>query len=197
MVRMRRSWVVTVLAAVTLCSTGSTAAAHSDVKSVDPVDGSVLSAAPDNVVLTFTADVLPDFTQVVTTCDGSALDLPPAVTAGNTVTQPIGPGARGACTLVFRIVSADSHPIAGQTTFTVNAPPAASSSAPALTPSASTASSVPPTSAPTAASPSPSPDSGDVDATSDGPSRRTWQFIGAGLVLALGALGVLFARRRE
>jgi len=197
MLRARRSWVVMVLAMVALWSTGSTAAAHSDVKSVDPVDGSVLSAAPDSVVLTFTADVLPDFTQVVTTCDGSALDLPPAVTAGNTVTQPIGPGARGACTLVFRIVSADSHPIAGQTTFTVNAPPAASSSAPALTPSASTASSVPPTSAPTAASPSPSPDSGDVNATSEGPSRRTWQLIGAGLVLALGALGVLSARRRE
>ena len=197
MVRSLRSRVVMVLATVALWSTGSTAAAHSDVKSIDPVDGSVLSAAPDNVVLTFTADVLPDFTQVVTTCDGTVLDLPPAVTAGNTVTQPIGPVARGVCTLVFRIVSADSHPIAGQTTFTVNAPAAASSSAPAPTASASNTSPVMSTSTPTAASPSPSPDSGDVDATSDGPSRRTWQFIGAGLVLALGALGVLFARRRE
>jgi Uncharacterized protein, homolog of Cu resistance protein CopC len=168
------------------------ASGHSDLQSVDPVDGSVLSVAPDDVVLTFTADVLPDFTQVVTTCDGSALDLPPAVTAGNTVTQPIGPGARGACTLVFRIVSADSHPIAGQTTFTVNAPPAASSSAPAAPASSTSPSRAAPSITPTPTADVPT----GTDGAGSGPGRNTWLAISAGLIVLLVGLGLYAARRR-
>jgi methionine-rich copper-binding protein CopC len=185
------------LGVVTAVVVPGAARAHSDLQSIDPPDGSALSAAPAQVVLTFTADVLGDFTQVVTTCDGVALDLPSPVSSGHTVTQPLGPAATGRCTVTFRIVSADSHPIAGQSTFTVtpsSASPGASPSASAPTPSAT------PTASPAASSPiaTPGPDAtpGPGPSADPGPSPTLWWVIAGALLLALAALGVYAARRR-
>jgi methionine-rich copper-binding protein CopC len=170
--------------------------AHSNLKSVSPPNGSVLDAAPEKIVLTFTAKVLPDFTQVAVNCEGKDLtDLPKPTTVDDTVRQPIGAAASGACTLTFRIVSADSHPISGQSTFTVNAP-APSSAAPSAEASASatTAPSTTPSTSPTPAT-SATASASDTAATEPGEGAQGSSTLTstALLVLLAAALLGLFA----
>jgi len=147
----------------------ASAQAHSELKSVSPVDGSTLAATPGQVVLTFTDDVLGDFTQVtVTGPDGIAVTLPAPVSTGPTVTQNLPPLANGLHTVAFRIVSADSHPIAGQSTFTVAVPESAAPSQSKETsavPAGSTSSSAAP------AQPSTNPTA--VETTPDGTTTTT------------------------
>lgn len=164
--------------------------AHSNLKSVSPPNGSVLDAAPEEIVLTFTAKVLPDFTQVAVNCEGKDLtDLPKPTTVDDTVRQPIGAAASGACTLTFRIVSADSHPISGQSTFTVNAP-APSSAAP----SAEASTSAPATTAPsTTPSTSPTPATSATASASDTAATEPGEGAQGSSTLTSTALLVLLA----
>ena len=115
------------------------AAAHASVVSSDPVDGSRLKAAPAQVSITFDEPVsLGDIGYLhVTDQNGSKVDAAPAF-------HPNGNGAQiadklksglgdGTYTASFRIISADSHPVAGTVRFVVgngvlsSAPPAGAS----------------------------------------------------------------------
>lgn len=176
------------------------AAAHSELMSATPADGSVLDAAPSEVVFTYTADVLGDFTQVVVTGpDGSPLEVPPPVTERNTVTQPLPDLVPGSYTVAFRIVSEDSHPIAGKTSFTIEGAEAATPSpatSVAQSPSPSEATNAPTdaaTEAPTdAASPSPAAS----DGADDGGSGLSATVLLVLLALGLVALFTWLARSR-
>ena len=101
------------------------AAAHASVVSSDPVDGSRLKAAPAQVTITFDEPVsLGDIGYLhVTDQNGSKVDAGPAF-------HPSGNGAQvadklksglgdGTYTASFRIISADSHPVAGTVRFIV------------------------------------------------------------------------------
>ncbi|MEU3612512.1 copper resistance protein CopC [Streptomyces sp. NPDC006872] len=108
---------------------GGPASAHAALRSADPADGSIVKTAPDSITLTFTESVGllddsfrvfdPDNQRVKTGKAGHADGR--ADTAR--VTLP-GKLATGTFTVAWRVVSADSHPIAGAFTFSVGEPSA-------------------------------------------------------------------------
>jgi copper transport protein len=112
------------------------ASAHASVVSSDPVDGSRLKAAPATVIITFDQPVgLGDVGYLhVTDQNGNKVDAGPAFHPngnGAQVEDKLKPGlGDGTYTASFRIISADSHPVAGTVRFIVGngvlsaAPPA-------------------------------------------------------------------------
>ncbi|MDX2680997.1 copper resistance CopC/CopD family protein [Streptomyces sp. NY05-11A] len=108
---------------------GGPASAHAALRSADPADGSVVKTAPDSITLTFTESVGllndsfrvfdPDNQRLKTGrsehADGRA------DTARITLPGKLGTGT---FTVAWRVVSADSHPIAGAFTFSVGEPSA-------------------------------------------------------------------------
>ncbi|MDX3643680.1 copper resistance protein CopC [Streptomyces sp. MB09-02B] len=106
-----------------------TASAHAALKGSDPVDGSVLDAAPRDVTLRFTESVslLEDSIRVVDP-ENRAVDTGKPGRAGGRadtarVTLPTGLGD-GTYTIAWRVISADSHPISGALIFSVGEPSA-------------------------------------------------------------------------
>jgi copper transport protein len=109
---------------VALLGSASPAAAHAELKSTDPADGSLVKTAPRQVTLTFT--------EAVTLQSGAIRVFAPnrkevgrgqADHAGgrnNTARLALdGDLPQGTFTVSWRAVSADSHPIAGAFTFSV------------------------------------------------------------------------------
>ncbi len=187
---------VAALAALVLMA--PSAQAHSDLESITPADGASLEQAPADVVLTFSADVIGEFSQVAVKGPAGDLSLTAPTSAANVVTQALPAGLpAGTYTITYRIVSADSHPIAGQSTFAVTVGVAtASPSAPAGTPSVSASIDA----SPSAEAPTPSASASPLiapAATASGSSSPTWPWLlGAGVIAALVAAGVVVRRRR-
>ncbi|MDQ4010990.1 MAG: FixH family protein [Actinomycetota bacterium] len=128
---------MTVVCAVlgALVGAGS-AAAHAVLISTDPAQGAVVATAPTTVSLTFSEPVVvaaegirvfaPDGAQLDT---GRAAQLGRAATVG--VRLPVGKSSdtqlsaqQGTYTVAWRVMSADSHPVAGAFTFSVGHPSA-------------------------------------------------------------------------
>ena len=102
------------------------AAAHAYLQDSDPADGAVLPAAPDQVVLTFSERVqlVPERVLVVDP-DGERVEAGEPTVDGTVVTIPVAPdGPRGTYLVSFRVISADSHPVAGALVYSVGAPSA-------------------------------------------------------------------------
>ncbi|WP_333739626.1 copper resistance CopC/CopD family protein [Streptomyces sp. IBSBF 2806] len=117
---------------------GGPASAHAALRGADPVDGSVVKTAPRSITLAFTESVgLLDDSFRVFDPDNRRLRTGKAGHADGRadtarVTLPGGLGT-GTFTVTWRVVSADSHPIAGAFTFSVGKP----SAVPPALPSAS------------------------------------------------------------
>lgn len=112
-----------------LLAGAGTASAHAALKGSDPVDGSVLDAAPKDITLRFTESVslLEDSIRVVDP-ENRAVDTGRPGRAGGRsdtagVTLP-GGLADGTYTIAWRVVSADSHPISGALLFSIGEPSA-------------------------------------------------------------------------
>ncbi|MET8165136.1 copper resistance CopC family protein [Streptomyces sp. NPDC005329] len=108
---------------------GGPASAHAALRSADPADGSVVKTAPDAITLTFTESVgLLDDSFRVFDPDNRRVDTGEAGHAdGRADTARIKLPAKlgtGTFTVAWRVVSADSHPIAGAFTFSVGTPSA-------------------------------------------------------------------------
>jgi copper transport protein len=100
----------------------SSADAHALLLSIDPADGSVLESAPDAVRLTFNEPVeVP--TGGVRVFDGAAERVDDGVARQvepSVVELPLPAGLPdGGYVVTYRVISADSHPIAGVSTFVV------------------------------------------------------------------------------
>ncbi|MFF3502027.1 copper resistance protein CopC [Streptomyces sp. NPDC003247] len=112
------------------------ASAHAVLRDADPADGSVVRSAPRAVTLTFTESVgLLDDSFRVLDPDNRRVGTGPARhargradTARTTLPATLGDGTY---TVVWRVVSADSHPIGGAFTFSVGAPSATRATPPA------------------------------------------------------------------
>ncbi len=107
------------------------ASAHTELTGSTPVDGATLLTAPAAVTLTFNEEVQ-NFaaTVVVTGPDGQTYTAADPTLDGTSVTAPLTPlGSAGIYTVAYRIVSADDHPVAGQTTFAYAPIPATSAAA--------------------------------------------------------------------
>jgi copper transport protein len=102
------------------------ASAHAVLSSSNPIANAVLPSAPAEVVLTFTESVrqVPDRIRVIGP-DGTRVDGGQPSFAGAVVTIPLGQaGTRGTYLVSYRVISADSHPVAGGFTYSVGAPSA-------------------------------------------------------------------------
>ncbi|WP_336631886.1 MULTISPECIES: copper resistance CopC family protein [unclassified Microbacterium] len=135
------------LAAAAVLVSATPAAAHDELMASSPSPGQDLSSGPEEISLTFSADVLTVGAAVIV-ADGSARDWTagePSVEAG-TVTVPLeGALPAGGYEIRWRVVSADGHPISGLVPFTVGgaaplerAAPADDGTPPAASPADST-----------------------------------------------------------
>ncbi|MGH3897401.1 MAG: FixH family protein [Pseudonocardiaceae bacterium] len=144
-----RAGVVTVICVVLVALVvGGSAVAHAELISTDPGQGAVVATAPSTVSLMFSEPVVvaadgirifgPDGAQLDT---GDAVALGRASTVGVALRGSDPPGdarQQGTFTVSWRVVSVDSHPVAGAFTFSVGQPSA--NRAPGTTqPSGSTA----------------------------------------------------------
>lgn len=112
------------------------ARAHAVLISSSPAPDVVLDSAPSEVTLTFSESVrqVPDRIRVLGP-DGERVDRGEPTFAGAVVRIPVDPGGpRGTYLVSYRVISADSHPVAGAYTYSVGAP-----STPPSEPAAATA----------------------------------------------------------
>ena len=166
--------------------------AHTALKTVSPADGSRLTTAPTQVVLTFDDPISETFATVTVTGPSGSVGTGRAAVDGAVVTQALCSGlADGRYTVAFRVVSADGHPVSDTTTFQLAASPSPSATTGA-TPSAGSSSPAPSATA-TAAQADATPASAD-----DGRTKRLGLAVGvAALALAAGTAVVAATRRRR
>lgn len=123
--------VVAALVAAFWVVAGATAAsAHANLVRSDPLQGSRVETAPTAVTLTFSENVgISDRSIEVVDGNGRRVDAgKPGHGAGGSasVTVPLSGGlARGTYTVVWRVASADSHPVAGTYSFGLGVEPGA------------------------------------------------------------------------
>ncbi|GAB3277387.1 hypothetical protein GCM10027449_17000 [Sinomonas notoginsengisoli] len=178
-----RTAVAAVLMALTVLLTGPAAQAHDAIEATNPANGSTVQTVPTSVVLTFDHIPIGVGTEIfVKDPTGTNQTDGQPSTVDNSVTQRLKPGApAGRYTIVWRVVSSDSHPIEGTFTFTAQASGTAASSAAGPAPAQGPQGTVP--AAPASAS------------ADTGGAQLIWIIIGAAaLVLAVAALA-FFVRR--
>jgi methionine-rich copper-binding protein CopC len=167
------------------------ALAHSELVSTDPADGATLDAPPTTVSFTFNEALMPDFVRFVgTDPSGQTGDLPVTSVEGPTasIDWPAGAPA-GEWTVSYRVVSQDGHPVEGGITFSY----AAASTSP--TPTSPAPTSTAPTS-PTPTSVAPSPSTSPAADTTGGGSGLLIAGLAVGVIVIVGVVIALVARRR-
>lgn len=117
------------LGAVLLCLAtvlGAPAAfAHAQLVSTNPANGSAVDVMPSEVVFEFNEEINKEFAQVVFTADDGSVHPATPVIEGPLVTAEVPEGVVGPTVIArFRVVSADGHPIGGETRFGIGQPPA-------------------------------------------------------------------------
>lgn len=122
-----RSFVLGLVATVALLAVPSSALAHASIESSDPQDGAALTSLPETVSVTLSEDVGSGAVLRVLNASGTRLDDGDVTVAGRRVLVGVRPGeaAAGSYRVVYRVVSADGHPVSGEIPFTVK--PAADS----------------------------------------------------------------------
>ncbi|MEU7241045.1 copper resistance protein CopC [Streptomyces sparsogenes] len=105
----------------------SPASAHAALTATDPADGAVVETAPSQVRLTFSEGVLLSRDSVrVLDPNGKRVDTGgPAHVGGRSSTAAVGLHSGlpdGTFTVAWKVVSEDSHPVAGAFTFSIGAP---------------------------------------------------------------------------
>ncbi|HEX5856845.1 MAG TPA: copper resistance protein CopC [Microbacterium sp.] len=171
----------------------SPASAHDELVSSDPAADAVLTEAPAEVTLAFSAELTTGAgaTEVqVLDAAGTVVNAGDAVTEGTTVTQPLSPDlANGAYRVLWKVVSGDGHPVSGELTFSLQAP----EPVPTATPTESATPSEEPSEVATSAPPAsetPAPIE-EADASSTVP----WVLIGIIAVAILGGIAYLLVSR--
>jgi methionine-rich copper-binding protein CopC len=126
--------------AAALALPAAAAQAHDVIESTNPANGATVAAVPASVQLTFDHTPIAIGTEIqVKDASGTNQADGAAQVVDNNVTQAIKPGApAGTYTVVWRVVSSDSHPIEGTFTFTATSggsgsPPASASPTPSST----------------------------------------------------------------
>ncbi|MFT4298123.1 MAG: copper resistance protein CopC [Aeromicrobium sp.] len=104
----------------------SPATAHASLLSTDPADGDVLDSSPAAVTLTFSEPVR--LTDGIELLSGEGTPVAAEVTGRDAVVTitPDAPLADGTYIVGWRVISADTHPVAGGFSFSVGAPSATS-----------------------------------------------------------------------
>ncbi len=110
--------------AATFVAASSPAFAHAFLDSALPRVGSTISAAPSEVLLTFTQGVEPDFSRIeVQDASGARVDEGAPHTAAGDPTKfavPVKKLAPGTYTVIWHVTSVDTHKTQGRFQFTVS-----------------------------------------------------------------------------
>ncbi|WP_062236597.1 copper resistance CopC/CopD family protein [Aureimonas sp. N4] len=102
-------------------SVSSAAFAHAGLMSAEPEDGALLQSAPSELSLSFSEPVAALRLTLVRP-DGTSVDLPSSMKTGSHIRAPLDERlGRGTHALVWRVVSADGHPVTGSLSFSVEA----------------------------------------------------------------------------
>jgi copper resistance protein C len=150
----------------------SPASAHNVLVGSSPADGARVSTGPGTVRLNFNAPVQDGPNEItVIGPDGKHWERTSAATVlGDSVTTTVDPlGPAGTYQVGYRIISADGHPVSGETTFVLTKAGAGT----------------PPTAAPAAPA---NPGTTAAAAGSDGGGTPIWPWIVGGVVLLAGGL---------
>lgn len=110
-----------------LAGPASPATAHATVVATDPQQKAVLGYSPTVITVTFSEPVTPIPARIqVLAPDGKRISDGTATVTGNSLRVPVRVADRplGTYLVSYRVVSADSHPVAGGFTFSVGAPSA-------------------------------------------------------------------------
>lgn len=147
----------TLLVGLTLVSVAGPAWAHDVLRSSSPADGTHVERPPAEVVLTFDEPALAVGTEVLVTGPSGAVATGPPRLVDNEVRQSLTPGPAGAYTVVWRVTSADGHPVSGTFAFTADQPSASATSSASTTTAATapTATATATTTAPASATAAP------------------------------------------
>ncbi|OIU83063.1 copper resistance CopC family protein [Microbacterium sp. AR7-10] len=139
MFRIRTTIAAVAVATVAALAVAAPASAHDTIVSSTPAADSQLTAAPTEVVLTFSNTLLSideNSGTAMTVVDESGQDWvagPPSIEA-DTVTVPLTEGMPdGAYTVTWQVVSSDGHPTSGEYAFSLTVPEP--SATPSATPS--------------------------------------------------------------
>lgn len=100
--------------------------AHDTLIATDPEDGATLETSPEQITLTYSANIL-DVSPVVRISDedGELLtEITPRVDGPDAIADITEPLPAGTHTIQWRVVSSDGHPIEGALTITVEQDPA-------------------------------------------------------------------------
>jgi methionine-rich copper-binding protein CopC len=164
--------VAVVLAVAALLVGAATAAqAHNILVGTSPGNGSTATVVPTEVTLTFNEPALAVGTEMIVTGPAGQVQTGAAVLVDNTVTEHLQPGSpAGPYTVLWRVTSADGHPVSGKFSFTAASP------SPGKRPTATPA-----------ATPAP--------ASVSGQSSALWWVVAGGVVVLL--LLVVFIRTRK
>jgi len=95
--------------------------AHDTLIATDPEDGATLETSPEEITLTFSANIL-DVSPVarISDEDGELLtEITPRVEGPDAIVELTEPLPAGTHTIQWRVVSSDGHPIEGALTITV------------------------------------------------------------------------------
>jgi methionine-rich copper-binding protein CopC len=126
--RLRDRWcpraLAVVLAAAALLVAAATAAqAHNVLVSTSPADGATAKVVPAQVTLTFNEPVIAVGTEIIVTGPDGPVQTGAAVLVNSTVTEHLQPGSpAGQYNVVWRVTSADGHPVSGRFLFNAAAP---------------------------------------------------------------------------
>lgn len=163
-----------------LLGSATPALAHNVLVSSDPADGATLDTAPAQVSFTFDQPI-ENFDPALKVFGPNGNDFATAAptVVGNTVSAPVTWGEAGSYRAVFRIVSADGHPVTGEITFTLTAAAAGTASGT-------------PTSAADSGSGAAAGDDG-----SGGLGAWLWLIVGAAAVLVIAAVVIAVRRPRD
>ncbi len=173
------------------------ASAHDELISTQPASGAVLDAPPATIGLEFSEDVLAISPTVVLTGPDGDVPLESPVVTGTQVSVAVPLGlAPGAYSVIWRVVSADGHPVQGTFAFSLTAPVATPTPTPTPTPTGATTTGETVTTPAAEAATSTSPTGQSAGGTSGLSGPATGVIVGL-LVLATAIATTLSRRRRR
>jgi len=191
MFRIRTTLAAVAVAAVAALTVAAPASAHDTIVSSAPAADEQLTAAPTEIALTFSNNLLSleeNSGTAMTVSDESGADWvdgEPTIVADR-VTVPLREGMpNGAYTVTWQVVSSDGHPTSGEYAFSLAAPEA--SAAPSAAPTETTE----PAQSAEPAESAPAEEAGD---------ETPWPLligIGAAVLVAIIVVAVLAARRKR
>jgi methionine-rich copper-binding protein CopC len=115
---MRGVVAVLLVGAAALLGSAAAASAHDALSSTSPSADSVVGALPEVVVLTFDQPALAIGTEVIVTGPNGPVTQGSPQLVDTEVRQPVRGGPAGRYTVVWRVTSADGHPVSGTFAFT-------------------------------------------------------------------------------